>query len=650
MGLLDLQTNLKDYKFGQAPMSDRPGGGNSGQPYIKNPIDNNIIPQSTDFLLRGGLNAPLDAGVDVLRLTKFFGDLKSPRGILFVSKQETLSRIGVRTQASPVGLNEGAYTPLSTLAQAGIGFAGAHVYKQGVNPIKGVKTYLDVANEVVGDESGVGNRLVDYTKNKINNLSDINPLLTSYPGGPNSILGIGDTNIEFATTNRGNIERTGLNNDKLRKTGFFNTKLIQSIISPITPFRSLLGLPPLPPPQSKFGFDVFSRKTPTIEKNKIFFENPNTVIKKYRGMLTGIGIVDLPLNFIYNSTKDAQSFQLNSTTVYPESISNDLPLTIFNQNGLNRMYDNGSVTMNQQQLITQTIPGENKSNPGSQIQDFRKPLLEGNKSKEAEKIMGISPDYSKAMQRMEGKNDSRVHLASPGQQGNRSNYQAGKQGIDGYKGVDLINASKIYNGSVKSSDHNDFVKFRIASINKKGTKTYMHFRAFINSLQDTYGASWDSVSYMGRGEEFFKYSKFTRGITMGFTVAAQSKEELIPQYKKLNNLASTLAPDYGSSGYMGGVITTLTLGGWLYEQPGFITSLTLSPPQESPWEIAIESGEIDSPGDGNNSVKELPHIIDVEMSFTPIHNFIPQLQTDEGEGPSRFIALAASKKSSNYTG
>jgi hypothetical protein len=35
MGLLDLQTNLKNYKFGEPPAGDRPGGGNSGQPYIK---------------------------------------------------------------------------------------------------------------------------------------------------------------------------------------------------------------------------------------------------------------------------------------------------------------------------------------------------------------------------------------------------------------------------------------------------------------------------------------------------------------------------------------------------------------------------------------------------------------------------------------
>ncbi len=645
MGLLDLQTNLKDYKFGQAPASDRPGGGNSGQPYIKNPIDNNIIPQSEDFLFRGGLNAPLDAGVDVARLTKFFGDLKSPSGVLFVAKQNLLSRIGVRTQASPTALNEGAYTPLSTLAQAGIGFTGAHVYKQGVNPIKGVTTYLDIVNEVVGDGSGEGNRLVDYTKNKINNLSDINPLLTSYPGGPNSILGIGDTNIEFATTNRGNIERTGLNNDKLRKTGFFNTKLIQSTISSTTNFRSLLGLPPLPPPQSKFGFGVFQGvKNSKTDRTKLPSYSPlssrgvTTIFKnEFNPESIEIGLND------ENDGRFGREFQ---TSVYNKFSLNDN--STFPLQSTRRIYDNGTVTWDQEKIEEQKSLN-NSSNPTStKIQDFREPLLKGDKKDNAKKIMGFAPNYSADKQKMEGKVGSRVGLASPGQRGNRSNYDSGKQGISGYKGVDLINASKIYTGSspYKSKEYNDFVKFRIAALNRDGTKTYMHFRAFINSFTDNYGSSLDSISYMGRGEDLYKYSKFTREVSVGFTVAAQSKEELIPQYKKLNYLASTLAPDYGDSGYMGGVITTLTLGGWLYEQPGFITSLSLTPPQESPWEIAIESGEIDNPGDGDSSVKELPHIINVEMSFTPIHKFIPKYQNKLENGPSRFIALKAS--STNY--
>ena len=219
MGLLDLQTNLKNYKFGQAPASDRPGGGNSGQPYIKNPIDNNIIPQSEDFLFRGGLNAALDAGVDVARLTKFFGDLKSPSGVLFVAKQNTLSRIGVQTQASPTALNEGAYTPLSTLAQAGIGFTGAHVYKQGVNPLKGVTTYLDIKDKVIGDDDGVGNRLFDLWDEKIN--TSFNGPIKSYSGGPNSTLGVGNTNIEFATDNKGAPLRTGINSSNKNLIGFF---------------------------------------------------------------------------------------------------------------------------------------------------------------------------------------------------------------------------------------------------------------------------------------------------------------------------------------------------------------------------------------------------------------------------------------------
>ncbi len=53
-----------------------------------------------------------------------------------------------------------------------------------------------------------------------------------------------------------------------------------------------------------------------------------------------------------------------------------------------------------------------------------------------------------------------------------------------------------------------------------------------------------------------------------------NQPDSIPMYKKLNYLASTLAPDYTAAGFMRGNIVRLTLGGYLYEQPGFISSLT----------------------------------------------------------------------------
>jgi hypothetical protein len=182
----------------------------------------------------------------------------------------------------------------------------------------------------------------------------------------------------------------------------------------------------------------------------------------------------------------------------------------------------------------------------------------------------------------------------------------------------------------------------------------MHFRAFLGPMSDSYNANWNSFQYLGRGENFYTYSGFTRQISLSWTVAAQSKEELIPMYKKLNYLASTLAPDYSPNGFMRGNLVQLTVGGYLYEQPGFITSLTYDIQEDTPWEIGIGVGN----GSEDGSVKELPHIIRVSgFNFVPIQNFIPRLQdntfstndvntqgTGTGmsilDGPERFIALA----------
>ena len=75
--LLTYTTDLKSYKFGVPPASDRPGGGNSKQPYIKTPIpsQDQQIPgndlAATDFFLRGGINAARDTADDLIRLGKY---------------------------------------------------------------------------------------------------------------------------------------------------------------------------------------------------------------------------------------------------------------------------------------------------------------------------------------------------------------------------------------------------------------------------------------------------------------------------------------------------------------------------------------------------------------------------------------------------
>ena len=141
MGLLiklqDGDTSLKSLKL----VTDRPGGGSSGQPYIKNPIDRPDLPVlNSDFLLRGGISAPFNALEDVIRLTKYFFDFRNPSGLLFTAKQNLLSRVSPKTEASRgIGyagglINAGVYTPLSTIAEAGVVAFGGHLNKQGIDP------------------------------------------------------------------------------------------------------------------------------------------------------------------------------------------------------------------------------------------------------------------------------------------------------------------------------------------------------------------------------------------------------------------------------------------------------------------------------------------------------------------------------------
>ena len=264
-------------------------------------------------------------------------------------------------------------------------------------------------------------------------------------------------------------------------------------------------------------------------------------------------------------------------------------------------------------------------------------------------------DYTQSKNRIE----QRVNLGNPGKKKplRDLDYQKGLG-----EALDKLTALPLYKGFGPITDpiKNDFVKFRIGIIdnNSPSKKTYIHFRAFLDDLQDSYTAEWNPEKYMGRGEEFYKYQGFTRTVNLAWTIAAQSKDELIPMYQKLNYLASSLTPDYSSIGYMGGNLATLTLGGWFYEQPGIITNLNLSVPQESPWEIAIpSSGGNDTTASGiktDKNVKELPHIVQVTgFQFIPIHEFVPRVQKNdyEGEdgkiskfGKERYIALSTGAK------
>ena len=527
MPLIDLQTNLKSLKFG----GDRPGKGSSGEPFVTNtdgfdlPVES-LGQTSPDLFIRGGgIQTAKSTGNDLVRLTKYFG---TQEGASFVAQQNLLSSTGVRiyggypkaiTAPNRLRLNDGVYTPISTLAAATGVSIGTHPNKQGTDPtglsVAGRPEYLKLVkgvgiegvfqfNSIINKKQ---NRLVNLYNDKISSISGRQDTeLFSYLGGPGAVKGSGKTIVKRFT-------------------------------------------------------------------NTSFLTNGDNIS---RGKDGAISFSTFSHNLLSNA---------------------------------DRIGDGGNLL----------------------VEDFRKSLP----TKPASNISS-SPDYK-------SKNiEQRVNLGDPGKRNvDRSNYTTSTP--SGKKGLDRINSLYLYKSDAvaKTSEKpvNDLVKFRIATIDNDNPKlaTFAHFRAFINSMSDSNSSQWDEFKYTGRGESFFTYQGMTRSINMNFTVVAQSKPELSIMYQKLNYMLSTLAPDYSDSGFMRGNIHRLTVGGYLYEMPGIITSMNLTIPSDTTWEIGItNTGAFDS------DVKELPHRIEVQMAFTPIYKFLPETVKDingAGSITQRFLSL-----------
>ena len=171
--------------------------------------------------------------------------------------------------------------------------------------------------------------------------------------------------------------------------------------------------------------------------------------------------------------------------------------------------------------------------------------------------------------------------------------------------------------------HKDLIKFRIAVVDSNNplNDNVITFRAFLGQLQDSFQADWSAYQYNGRAESFYNYNSFNRGISFSFQLAAQTRAEMKPLYRKLNYLVAQTAPEY-SNRRMRGVFQRLTIGDWCYEVPGFFTSINLSTDTSTPWEIALDKEGKDS------DMNELPMVVNVDCSFTPIHNFAPENRID----------------------
>jgi hypothetical protein len=193
----------------------------------------------------------------------------------------------------------------------------------------------------------------------------------------------------------------------------------------------------------------------------------------------------------------------------------------------------------------------------------------------------------------------------------------------------------------------DLIKFAFEVIDNDNLNntTKVHFRAFLTNFTDNHSADWNGQNYMGRGEKFYTYQGANRQVSFNFKVAAQSKQEMMPLYQKLNYIVSSLYSDYNiGDGFMRGNIHQLTIGEYFYRTPGIITSMNINVEDDYPWEIKVSEPETetsfetkdfpDSGGDvsprfeksnSDADMMELPQILNVSVTFIPILNELPAL-------------------------
>ena len=335
-----------------------------------------------------------------------------------------------------------------------------------------------------------------------------------------------------------------------------------------------------------------------------------TTIKRYEP-ISGPGSKLNKLNLLRNatSTYNAGIEEFSPYYVKPDEGGNKYKTTTnpkeLDINGTRLVYRNQDFDINQAYQVK-----------SSGITDFRKNLGRGWSDYQLK--TGANNDGVKYIR------EERVNLGNPGKRLNRAVDKKGRLDYTVYspETVDKINALDIIRtkGDFTSQKYRDLIRFRIEAVDsdQPDEADSMIFRAFLDGYNDNYNASHNNIKYNGRGEEFYTYNSFTRKISFSFKIAAQSRHEMMPLYRKLNFLVSNVAPEYKGT-RMRTPFIRLTIGSLVDRTPGILNSISLKWDKNYPWEIAL-----DGPEKKKRDMLVLPHVLDVSVSFTPVHNFLPQ--------------------------
>jgi len=143
------------------------------------------------------------------------------------------------------------------------------------------------------------------------------------------------------------------------------------------------------------------------------------------------------------------------------------------------------------------------------------------------------------------------------------------------------------------------------------------FRAIITSLSDSFSATWSQFKLIGRGDDNYQYGGYSRDLNVDFIVYATDRDEVKPIWRKLNAIAGYTAPEYTNDNIaLVAPWMRITIGDLFNQQPVILKTVGFTLMDgDTTYETNIEK---------DPQMMQVPHKIQVNLSLTPITDWLPQ--------------------------
>lgn len=171
------------------------------------------------------------------------------------------------------------------------------------------------------------------------------------------------------------------------------------------------------------------------------------------------------------------------------------------------------------------------------------------------------------------------------------------------------------------------------------------FRGFVQNINDSFSANWNSINYVGRNEPLYIYDNTTR--TLGFTLQIPifSSKDTRRIYQRVNALMSYMYGRYGNSkpvdenslqpngsvnGLNQGTVLSIRVGDY-FKGFGIMTSLSHQIALEVPWSSTGDYQKKNNRLATGERDLILPQVITLSLSFNIIHEKLPQRTVGQEE-------------------